>query len=454
MITEKDEGKGLIKVYWKDVHARVAKIDPIFADLVNALSPGRSYPVFLAYYPYGELKGDTKDLFIPKIKGGIYRLSDPSAPKDVIQHLGYGKNDSPFGMVLEKSLEVYIDLPNENITIPYLIYKPGTFFPFSRILSRKNNRTYTPNGILTISSGARSIFMLPNIGCNTQHSRLQLDLNIQKSSPKSLYEHWYLFKEIINSKQTTCDWRSCLLYFSEKWVQMLLNDPAWLSLKMYLHELAWRQYEYERNRFYYNFIFSFIQKKRNLKPNPYLADTVAHLLTTTLGATPGYAPALDEEQIPLEIIQKAYVESYGLKKYYPTIMQPVHYVFEKETHPIYYSLNYPSTQVFSPKSRKISSTLLEMRELSHILKIFIEELRKENSFCSDTIMSEVARKAEFFYFHNEKDRYQIIHHSKEILNLDKRFNIVSAKCKVRGAKFAADASFLRGCIAVKNQFKS
>ena len=144
--------------------------------------------------------------------------------------------------------------------------------------------------------------MLPNIGCLTNHINLQRDFHIQSPPPKLLYEHWHIFKEIINYKN--CDWRSCLLFFSEKWVNHLHQDKSWINLKMYLHELAWNHFEHRRNNIYYDIAFSRIQKKRNLKPNPYLIDTASHLFTTALGAAPGYAPACDDSSLPLESIRQ------------------------------------------------------------------------------------------------------------------------------------------------------
>src|SRR3990167_7770785 len=160
MVTEVDEGKGLVKTSWEGISRRVAKIDPIFAKIVNELLPDKTFPVYLVYFPYGSLKGDIYSPFIPKQEGGYYRLSDPNAPKDVIKHLGYGKDSSPLGMVLDKQFEYFIDLKNEGITIPNAIYSPGSFFPLSRILGRKSSRTYAPNKLLTVTSGARSTFML------------------------------------------------------------------------------------------------------------------------------------------------------------------------------------------------------------------------------------------------------------------------------------------------------
>jgi hypothetical protein len=444
-----DSKKGLIKVNWLDIRKHIAKIEPAFTKIVDELNIDRSFPLYLAYYPYGATIADPQHMYIPKNDKEICTLTDPSIPKEIVRDLGYGKDSWAMGMVLEKNIEVFIDLKEENSSIPWLIYKPGTFFPFAKTLSRNSTRTYAPNNILTIVSGTRSTFMLPNIGCLTHHINLQKDYHVQSPPPKLLYEHWHIFKEIVNSNAVNSNWKSCLLYFSEKWVDHLHNDPSWLNLKMYLHELAWHHFEYRRNHIYHDIAFSRIQKKRNLKPNPYLADTAIHLFATALGGAPGYAPACDENSLPLELLQQAFVESYGLKKYYPTIMQPTLFHFETDKLPVYYSLQNPSTFVFSPKSRKLSSTLFELHELEHIMKIFQEEFSKENAICSGTIISEITKKIEFNYYHNESDRHRIIRSSSEIALEDKRYHFVSRKYKVKEATFATDAKFLRGCISIK-----
>ena len=448
MVTEVDEGKGLVKVYWADIRDRVAKVAPTFAKIVDELNPDKTFPLYLAYYPYGDLIGDTQSVFIPRTWGGYDRLSDPALPSDIIKHLGYGIDSTPLGMVLEKQLEYFIDLKTEEMSIPWLIYSPGMFFPFSRILNEKNSRFYVSNGILTTTSGVRSAFMLPNIGCATHHSNLQRDFNVQNPPPKSLYEHWHVFKEILNSGLTNCNWNSCIVYFTEKWIHKLYSDKAWLNLKVYFYELAWTYTEYRRSYFSHDFAFSMFQKKRNLKPNPYLADTARHLFITALGAAPGYIPASVDDALPLEALQKVFVQSYGLKRYLPTIMQPAHFNFETAKLPIYYSLQNPSTHVFSPKSRKVSSTLFEMRELEYIMRIYIEELSRKDTICFDAVISQIINDITFHYFHNKSDRHHIVKPSHEIVEADNRFDYDSLKYKANGAKFASDARFVRGCIMI------
>lgn len=448
MALDYDPNEGLIKVSWSNIRQKVASVEPAFAKIVDEISPGNNHPLYLAYYPYGAVKGDTVSTLFPNSRGGYFRVSDPDAPKDIIKDFGYSNNFAPFCLLLEKNLELFVDLSAFKITIPRIVYSPGDFFPFARILSQDHTPNYAPNNVLTMTSGARSIFMLPSIGCSTHHSNLQRDFNIQSQASKYLYDQWYIFKELLNTKQVQCDWKSCLIYFPQIWIDKIKHDPAWLKLKLYLHELAWKHYGYERNQFYYDLSFSMIQKKRNLKPNPYLTDTARHLITTAIGAAPGYIPATNDDALPSKLLQNIYVNSYDLKKYYPTIMQPGHFDYTKDKLPIYYSLQHPSTHMFSPKSRVVASTISEMRELERISRIFIQEFAMNDNMCSDTIINKIAENIKINYFHNKDDFHSVIKKSEEIPNYDKRFcdtdNIVSGK----NAKFACDAPFVRGCISI------
>jgi hypothetical protein len=129
-------------------------------------------------------------------------------------------------------------------------------------------------------------------------------------------------------------------------------------------------------------------------------------------------------------------------------MQPVHFHFEQSSAPIYYSLQHPSTHIFSPKSRKLSSTLFELRELAHIMKVFNEELTKETNICADTIINKIAKGVNFKFFHNESDRHHVINDSKEVVTLDKNFDMIQPDYRLKEAVFASDAPFLRGCIGI------
>jgi len=448
-----DEGKGIVKVYWKDVRERVEKVDPEFAYMVDKLDPDQKFPLYLTYFAYGDLIGDKKGLFLPTRESGVFKFSDSGVPSDLITDLGYGRNSLPMGMLLERTLEWFIDLKADNMknsrTIPWVMYRPGTFFPVLRVLRKKDQRAYAPNNVLLTASGARSVFMLPHIGRVLNHSFLQRDYNIHLPAPKFLYEHWSLFKAILNSQKIKSDWRSCILYFSEKWVKKLHHDIAWSRLKVYLHETTWQRYQYERNKTYYDLTFADIQK-RCRRPDPYLADMASHIFAVALGASPGYVPAVNEDYLPLQALQEVYVNSYKLDQYWPSIMQPTHFTFETDQYPIYYSLQTQATSMFSPKSRNEASILAQMRAMWDILKVYQEELVKEETWCSDTILGQVARVVDFNLYHNKPDAHDVIQLSTQIPDHDPRFPPKDKKLKLPQATFEYGGPFARGCVSISS----
>ena len=106
-------------------------------------------------------------------------------------------------------------------------------------------------------------------------------------------------------------------------------------------------------------------------------------------------------------------------------MQPTNFIFEQDKLPIYYSKQHPSTFVFSPKSRNVSSTLLEMRELQHIENKFTHEFANNEGMCSGTVINKLAKMIEFTYYHNEEDKAHVLKASTEIATIDPRFHFVS-----------------------------
>ncbi len=278
---------------------------------------------------------------------------------------------------------------------------------------------------------------------------MQRDYKIQIPPPTNLYDHWDVFRAIVNSPASDCDWRSCIMYFSENWVEKIHNDPAWLRIKMYLYEIGWSRFQYESNRTYYDICFSIIKNKRNLKLSPYLIDTASHLYSVSLGVAPGYSPAIDDDSLPASFLQQAFVESYDMSKYYPTIMKPSHFQFEIDEDPVFYSLQKPSTFTFSPKARKDSSAISELRELAHILRVFKEELLKDSNICSDTVLNDVSKGVEFEFFHNVDDSHGVAVDSKNLLEWDSRLESSHVVSK-RGSCFASDAPFFRGSVGIRS----
>ena len=140
------------------------------------------------------------------------------------------------------------------------------------------------------------------------------------------------------------------------------------------------------------------------------------------------------------------MQNYGFKTTVPTIMGPDYFDVQNNIpEPVYYSLQFPTTRSFSPNSKK-TSTMAAMRELKDICMDMLNELIKDNYFCSNTIIQYVAQKMSVSFFHNSEDIDGLIGNISELLSGDNRFSYTVNK--ITGLTPAEDSKFFRGCIRI------
>lgn len=196
---------GIKKVTWNETRDSIFKVSPCFTEKVDHLKPDDNFPLYIVSFPYGSLIGDDKSQFIPSEDGTYYRLNSSDAPKDIIEHLGYGKDSSPLGLILDKTIEFFVDAPQRKVTIPKKIVKPGEFINFSRVLSIKKlpiKKPFAPNGLLKATAGARTVFSLPYLTCGASFIKLERDIGELSKIPESQYDHFQLFSDIAKSNVT------------------------------------------------------------------------------------------------------------------------------------------------------------------------------------------------------------------------------------------------------------
>ncbi|PCI27639.1 hypothetical protein COB55_05435, partial [Candidatus Wolfebacteria bacterium] len=221
-----DVGSGLIKTDWSSVRSRAHKIEPEFSSIVDGISPGQDFPLYLAYFPYGAKKGD-KDNYLHGCDNKVYSLKYDKLPTEVRNDLGYGASSTPMGMVMDKIFEYFIPpVDGTKNTYPWRILGPGSIFPIGRLFRSKNNYSYTPNNLLSVTAGARSTFLLQQISSLDFHSGLESIARCSLPFPDGYSTHWEIFSLLANLKHNPSPWRACLMYFSEKWITHLYEDPA------------------------------------------------------------------------------------------------------------------------------------------------------------------------------------------------------------------------------------
>lgn len=380
-------------------------------------------------------------------RGGVERFSKNNSGEQIANALSYARTGMPLGLVLENAFQESLTHLYSDQTLPLGVVQQGSIFALWKHLD--DAMSYHPANLFHITAGASSLFMLPNIGNEISHKYLKRDFGVSQRAPKTLAEHWGIFKKIANHPDSNNDWQVSLLLFTDPWVKALKSDPEWNTLYAYLLQYAWQKSAYDRNRFMYDFANSCIQNACNLKPNPYIADTFTHLITIASGSAVGFRPAMDNTLGPIDVIQRAYLESYGMKRYAPIIMQPSHFDLSSDADPIYYSLQYPTTLVFSPRARKLPNTLFDLAELKHILEVFRQELSNEAAKFGGAITAHIVNELDFHFYHNKLDAHQEVELTDLVPQRDERF-LKAAKASGDLA-FAENGCFVRGCVQIKHK---
>ncbi len=113
------------KKSWDEAKNLVRDINREFYDIVERIKPDDSCLLYVVNFPYGALIGDHISQFLPLKNGEYLRLNDPSIPLDLLNDLGYGKDNSPIAMIINKKIELYIDLPEKRWFYLLLFNHPG-----------------------------------------------------------------------------------------------------------------------------------------------------------------------------------------------------------------------------------------------------------------------------------------------------------------------------------------
>ncbi len=293
-----------------------------------------------------------------------------------------------------------------------------------------------------MTAGARSLFMLAKISKAYSYNKLVKEFGLTTDKPTSMLDHWYTFRELSQHPNFGQPWETEILFFSKAWFEQL-DDEAFTAFQRYLYKNAWESSNYIRHQFIWNLVFSLIQKEMHIKPAPYIANTVKHLIAMGIGALPGYAPAIDDIAGPISQLQHIFSNIYGLKSYAPIIMQPYHFNV-KDDRPVYYSLHYPNTLEFSIKSRLDSSKLADLILVKSLLRKYLNNLVKDYLHVEETPLYELPNLVKYDFFHNEFEDYTDIMDTKVIGLEDKHFSLSQDQQQL----FPANSPFLTGCVRI------
>lgn len=432
------EGRCYKKVFWEEISSEIALINPKLHELIEPLSPGKDYPIYIFNYMYGDLIGDDKGVFFPQ-NGKLLTLGEPDTPPELISQLGYGIKTSPLGMILKKSFEWYISDRENNSSYPIHIDKPGDFFNTPHVTGITPQRRYLPNGILSVRSGINSTFILSKIGCKKQHKALR-PFSVSSPAPKDYHDHSAIFREIARSR-SFYNWQSSIAYFSQSWIQSIKNDPAWSKVKDFFFTLESSRKEYSSYTSYYNHIFRAAFDNTNSKASLFVQDTARYCYEILLGEKFGLAPATNEQGIPIDLIREVYRDYYKLDSAV-IIMAPAK-VNNTSRIPVYLSLQHPPFYVYEKNSRGKITRMKEIEQLHKCLYSYQKQFSSPMKECAGTYLEEVSKLSKFNFYHNQESNHAWMAHPEKILTADPRFSSSSDH-----APFPSEAPLFTGCIAV------
>lgn len=428
----------LKEAYWEDVREEVSSLNPELAAICDEISPSKKYPLFRLSYPYGTTIVDQGQFYLPSLTGETFSVKDSSLPSFLRENLNY--SSVPLSLVLHNNTEVFVEV-NERVK-PLNFFKPGDLFGVFESVDHLTNTTST--AMWSVTAGARSTFMIPRITEKIGHNRMRKEFRIsEKEPPSSLLNQWKIFKGIYGCREREAPWTSDILVFSSKWFDNN-KSVSWLKFQKYIFKLCWSQMQLLRDSTEFGLLWSSFSdaiSSRNLKPRPYLIDTVKYLASIANGAAVAFRPAIDESALPLSIIQDAYINCYNLKTYIPTIMQPSK--LRDEVKKVYYSLALPTVLGSTPFVRNAPSLIEDERDIKKLLETFIRTIKDSH------LISYPLAHVKCDFFHTDDDQYGEILSSKEIEKEDPNFSSFNSK-KFQSRVFCTTSPFFRGCIRISN----
>ncbi len=426
---------------WDQVRDDVRKVNPDFADVVDALGPDKKHALYKVRYHYGDEILQRGKFYFPSNQQSLIPFDDPSVPADIQDKLGYNGGSNPGALVLNNSLEFFITLGEHNA--PYAILQQGAIFGLWKMLDR--GLSHCPETFLWgLTAGSRSLFMLPKISETVAFNRIKHKYHLKSDKPNSLLDHWEVFRELTNQANGQQPWHVDLLLFSKEWF-VHQDDRAWIPFNYFLLDKAWQSSSYWRNQYIWTVLFSLIQQKRHIRPSPYVVNVVKHLLAIGIGALPGYAPALDDSQAPIKALQDIFVQDYNIK-YPPIIMQPHIFSLYEQTRPVYYSLQFPAMLEFSLKSSTKSTAISDLYDVSMLIDKYLHDLQAERFNIESSPLHYLAEHVQYSYYHSKPSKFRNIVDSGIIANEDPAFMRDFASLDLEG--FPKNSKFFNGCIRI------
>lgn len=424
---------------WEEAQKTVIKGGSELYKILNGIDPGKKYTFIRVRYPFGAIILHDDEIYLPFDRNHSIPLSDPEIPTSIKEKLGY--RSLPFGMITANSVEIYRETSDRvfslELTGPNKGIELGIFEYFG----------LTP--CYSVSSGARSLFMIPKISETRNHKKLMKHMQVSCGQPKNIFKHWHVFKELYNSSIFGSTWESEILYLTKAWDDGLRKhkqSPAWAKFEGYIYKKCFEYSELARKKLVLDFMWqkiAAILENDNHKTDMYTIDTLKHLIYIYLGGVSGSRPSVGNYAGPINTLQTIYIEHYGLNQI-PTIMEPQRFSLKKNI-PVYYSMQFPTMISPSPTFRKVQTIIEEMRELMIVKSALVHN--QGNIKVNNIKLHDLVKSMKLEFYHGDLYSYgKEIRPTHEIPAADPDF--LFSPIQKDGLEFADNGSFIRGCIKI------
>lgn len=424
---------------WKEIRNSVAEVNQPLANIIDECNPPDNLKLIKSRYLFGDIIVNQGVVNLPDESGKLCTLDNVHLPKAINGSLSY--QSIPLFLTLKNDNEVFVDTGSR--VVPLNLFHQGSLLGVFEAINFMYGKKTFPKWC--VSAGARSILMLPRITDNLGLDKLRLRYDIPATIRlQTLADHWDFFTTIARHESFEQTWNNEVLFFTKDWLTQ--TNSKWTKFKDYIYKQVWNQAEFSIGKIECSLqweMFAEAISMRNLKPRPYLADQVKHILSIASGQSPAFRPAVNNQHIaPIEGLQKAVIDVYQLKDYVPTIMGICPLNAIENNIPVYYSLSFTTLLEGTPIDKSTSTIMLDSRKIKLLLDTLKKYAKNNTKFDSNII-----HRVEIDFFHSNDDKRGEIRSSSEIFLEDSTFS--EDKEKFPNRRLCDQSLFWRGCIRIK-----
>ncbi len=397
------------EVSWAKIRARVKKVNPTLAKIIDNLDPG-TLQLRVEKYNYGAMiaEGSTRKIF-------------------------------PTFLVLDKSCEVFFEYATH--LIMYRLLKAGEM----GIGSMTEHAPDWQNSLWKLSAGGQNVLLPLKISDYDKHTKIQKHFGFQAEQPMLLHDQRHTFNMIANSPKIEERWQCEILLFDDAWFQHK-HDPAWEHFYQYLLEEELRHHGRVSHSHIFYLMTGILQEERGLKLTIRQLTEMTQLIMTTLNVAPGFIALTDESIMPVKLIQNVFTEFYNLKNYSPILMGPGYLRDTNDlTQAIYFALNHQCFFQFAPRENNSESKASELHTFYRIFYKLLDLIKTKNYLHTDSLIYQKIDSTEFHFYHPGHKEYKGLQPTSNIPLRDRVF----AESKEKGLQFPEKSHFFNGCIQIK-----